>query len=246
VDPSETPPWRVIEAPTTTPVEAAPPARAPGGPTAIPRLALAAGSGAVACGVIAFAVAFGGAGGAAVDVDGGVALSSDPVASDLVGGGLAAVRPSGGLLVVEVVGAVRNPGVYRVPGGSRVGDLIAKAGGYGPRIDTVRAEHELNLAATVQDGDRVRVPSRDDPAGASPPPASSGGAAGRGTASGPVDLNHATAEELDALPGVGPVTVQKILDARAEAPFATIDELQSRGIVGAKTLDKLRPLVIVG
>ena len=80
---------------------------------------------------------------------------------------------------------------------------------------------------------------------ASPPSASAGTAAG-GTASGPVDLNHATAEQLDALPGVGPVTVQKILDARAEAPFATIDELQSRGIVGAKTLDKLRPLVTVG
>ena len=78
--------------------------------------------------------------------------------------------------------------------------------------------------------------------------AGGGGAAPVGSAgpTGPIDLNQATADQLDALPGVGPVTVQKILDARAEAPFATVDELQSRGIVGAKTLDKLRPLVTAG
>jgi competence protein ComEA len=245
VDPSESPPWRVIDAPTDVAAAAAP-APAAGGLPAIPRVALAATLGAVACGIIAFVVAFGGAGTGTIDVDGGIALASGAVPSDAADAGVGGGRPSGGLVVVEVVGAVANPGVYRLPSGSRVGDLLTASGGYGPRIDTARAERELNLAATIKDGDRIRVPSRDDPAGAAPSADASGGTGAGGTPTGPVDLNHATAEQLDALPGVGPVTVQKILDARAEAPFATIDELQSRGIVGAKTLDKLRPLVTVG
>jgi competence protein ComEA len=150
----------------------------------------------------------------------------------------------GGQLVVEIVGAVPKPGVFRMPNGSRVGDLVAAAGGYGPRVDTARAERELNLAATLHDGDQVRVPSRDDAATAAPDgTAPAGGAGAPGGA--PVDLNRATQAELETLPGVGPATALKIIAAREEAPFAAVEELRTRGVLGEKTFDKLRELVAV-
>ena len=151
------------------------------------------------------------------------------------------VRASpGSVLVIDVQGAVLHPGLQKLEPGSRVGDAIAAAGGYGPRVDAERAGRELNLAATLKDGDRIVIPSRDDP------PASSGA-----TGSGPdgpgglVDLNIAIASELDALPGIGPVTAQKIIDARAEKPFASIEELRDRKVVGSSTFEKLRDLVTV-
>jgi competence protein ComEA len=155
------------------------------------------------------------------------------------------------LLVVDVAGAVRHPGVYRLATGSRVVDAVAAAGGFGPRVDA-EAASRINLAALVTDGEQVRVPSRDDAAARPPsgPGADSaggptGGHAG-GAASGPVNLNSASAEELDTLPGIGPATAAKILAARAEAPFATVDELRSRGVVGEATFRKLHGLVTVG
>ena len=145
-------------------------------------------------------------------------------------------------LVVEIVGAVPAPGVYRLPAGSRVGDLVQLAGGYGPRVDTARAEHELNLAAPLLDGDHLRVPSRDDVAACGP----SGSAGSGGTGGALVDLNRATQSELEELPGVGPATAEKIIGAREEAPFAVVEDLRTRGILGEKTFEKLRDLVTVG
>jgi competence protein ComEA len=143
-----------------------------------------------------------------------------------------------GSIVVQVAGAVVRPGVYRFGSGSRVADAIEAAGGYGPRVDAERAERELDLAAKLIDGRTVRVPSRDDPT------ATDGTAAGSGsTGPGLVDLNHATLAELDALPGIGPVTAQKIVDARREKPFASADELRSRGILGDKAFARLKDLV---
>ncbi|HEY3073364.1 MAG TPA: ComEA family DNA-binding protein [Candidatus Limnocylindrales bacterium] len=143
-------------------------------------------------------------------------------------------------LVVDVTGAVRKPGVYRLPSGSRIVDAVTAAGGFGPRVDGARAARELNLAARLQDGDKVAVPSRDDR------PAT--GQAGPGVSpshDGPVNLNSATASELDALPGVGPVTANKIIAARQESPFRSVEDLRSRKIVGAATFEKLKDLVTV-
>jgi competence protein ComEA len=146
--------------------------------------------------------------------------------------------PSDGLvgfgdIVVEVEGAVARPGVYRLPDGSRIADAIAAAGGYSPRVDAASAERDMNLAAIVVDGDRVVVPSRDARIEA---PSSS-------VSSGQVDLNRATQTELEALPGIGPVTAERIIAARAERPFRSVDELIEREVVGKATFEKIRDLV---
>jgi competence protein ComEA len=229
-------PWRVLD-------EAAPPAPAdprPGsgrvpGTWLTPRLLAGLGV-AVALAAVAFVLAATGPVGS-VSVGGGVAWASDlPAAS-------ADVLPAGGVVVVDVQGAVRRPGIQRLHPGARVGDAVAAAGGYGPRVDAERVGAELNLAALVRDGDRIVVPARGDP------PASNGGTGGAsavgggGGSGGLVDLNSASASELDELPGIGPKTAQKILDARAEKPFATVDELRARKIVGAATFEKLKTLV---
>src|SRR5206468_2492506 len=98
--------------------------------------------------------------------------------------------------------AVLRPGVIELPAGSRVADALDAAGGYSPQADLAAAAGQVNLAATLRDGQQIVVPA----VGA----ASSGGG---GTGGGLVNLNTATAEELDALPGIGPVTVDKIVAA---------------------------------
>jgi competence protein ComEA len=246
MEPSAPAPWRDLEAPPSgdEPANHTSTSRQRSGgdpetPSILPKVVFIVGV-AVACAVGAFLMAVDGGDGA-VRVDGGARIGD--VGSAAPGGSLEAggVAP-GGDLVVEIVGAVRQPGVYRLAAGSRVGDLLEAGGGFGPRVDTAKAEQELNLAAPLRDGDQIRVPSRDDPATAPVAP----GAGGRSAPASAVDLNHATQAELEALPGIGPATAGKIIAAREEAPFAAVDELRSRGILGEKTFEKLRDLVTVG
>jgi competence protein ComEA len=138
-------------------------------------------------------------------------------------------------LVVDVVGAVRSPGVYRLPSGSRVGDAVRAAGGLTGRADPLL----VNLAALVADGEQVLVATGGSPGAISAP----GGAAA--SPSAPVDLNSATVEQLDALPGVGPVTAQKIVDYRQQhGPFSSVAGLDAIPGIGPSRIKDLQGLVV--
>jgi competence protein ComEA len=138
---------------------------------------------------------------------------------------------------VHVVGAVRRPGLYRLRSGLRVADAVARAGGATHKADLAA----INLAAPLVDGTQVLVPTRAA-AGAS---GSSGAAgAGAGAAATKVSLSTATLEQLDALPGVGPITAQKIIDYRTEhGSFASVDDLDAVPGIGPARIDELRDLV---
>ena len=139
-------------------------------------------------------------------------------------------------VVVDVVGAVRRPGLYRLEQGSRIADAVARAGGATGKADLA----QVNLAAPLADGEQVVVPKR----GVAGAAGASVGPGGTGTASGPVHLSTATLDQLDSLPGIGPVTAQKILDYRAKhGAFSSVDELDAVPGIGPSRMDQLRDLV---
>lgn len=134
------------------------------------------------------------------------------------------------LVVVDVAGAVARPGLVRLSFGTRVGDAIAAAGGVTPDADLA----SLNRAALLRDGARVYVPHLGEA-----PPAGSLGS----EAETKVDLNHASAADLEALPGIGPATAARILHSRDQRPFSRVEELQTRGLVNARVLADIRDLL---
>jgi competence protein ComEA len=146
-------------------------------------------------------------------------------------------------LVVQAAGAVVHPGVYKVPADARVNDLVQIAGGFAPDADP----DQVTLAATLTDGERVYVPRVGE--SVMPPPGTSGSnAPGSGSASprGPVDLNHASEADLEALPGIGPALAQAIIDYRSQhGPFRSVDGLSDVRGIGPTKLEQLRPLVKV-
>ena len=168
-------------------------------------------------------------------------LSTSPSVIPTTGSSGVAPGGSAGVVVVDVQGAVHRPGVVELPVGSRVVDALAAAGGTTRRAVTVT----LNLAQVLVDGTQVLVPDRRSTTAVTAP--TSGAASGGSPAPGaPVDLNTATLEQLDALPGIGPVLAQRILDYRSQhGPFTSVDQLTDVSGIGDATMADLAPLVRV-
>lgn len=146
-------------------------------------------------------------------------------------------------LMIAVDGCVHSPGVYALPRNSRVQDAVQAAGGYTSLAD----RQAVNLAALLEDGDHLLIPARgrsgtsgpvvqqDVPlAPTAPPPIF------------PLNLNTASQEELEALPGIGPVTAEKIIRYREEHPFTRVEEIQKVPGIGPATFENLRELIQVG
>jgi competence protein ComEA len=167
------------------------------------------------------------------------------------GGAAAGAGPAGsgaGTIAVDVVGRVRHPGLVRLPAGSRVVDAVDAAGGVAPgaQLDAV------NLARKLVDGEQIRIPREGEPpAPGGDPTAGSGAGGGSGTPGGPtqpgapLDLNTATAEQLDTLPGVGEVTAGQIIAYRDAHPFTSVDDLRQVPGIGDRRFELLKDLVTV-
>lgn len=141
-----------------------------------------------------------------------------------------------GEVTVHVGGAVRTPGVVTLPDGARVTDALAAAGGATLEADTSR----LNLARILQDGEQVLVPTPDDPSG------EAAAATGGITADGRVDLNRATAGELETIPGVGPVLAARIVAWREEhGRFTEVGQLREVAGIGERTFQGMVDAVVV-
>ena len=153
-----------------------------------------------------------------------------PAVSVSTGGPAPPGEPVRGPVVVHVVGAVRRPGVYRLAPGSRARDALRRAGGARPRADLAA----VNLAALLADGEQVRVPERARPGVVAPEPSA-------GATPAIVHLNGATAEELDALDGIGPALAERIVAYRvAHGGFRSVDELDEVSGIGPVRLEELR------
>lgn len=166
-----------------------------------------------------------------------------PREAPTIAAGVSSATPSGDAtapstaapLIVDVTGKVRRPGIVELPAGARVVDALQAAGGARPRVDT----SDLNLARLLVDGEQIVVGS----GGQSPVPAGSDGAVG-GTPQPTINVNSATAEQLDGLPGVGPVTAAAIIEWRTQhGAFSSVDELLEVSGIGDATLAEMKPFV---
>jgi competence protein ComEA len=165
--------------------------------------------------------------------------SVDPDAAAVAGDSTS--TSAAGSVLAHAAGAVAAPGVYELPAGSRVSDLVAAAGGAAADADLNR----VNLAAPVEDGQQVYVPRIGEaaPSGDTGGPAATGG---EGSPPGRIDVNTASAEALDELPGIGPAIAQAIISYRDEhGPFGSVDELVEVPGIGEAKLAQLRDLITV-
>ena len=209
------------------------------------RIMIAAGGGALILAVAAGWLALAPMEGDSSELAAKGPVLASPTATDAVPSG----GPESGTIVVDVQGAVVEPGVRQLAAGSRVADAIAAGGGYASDADLVAAAAAINLAQALGDGEQIRVPRIGDSQLAGQGPTSSGAptADGNGGSSrGMVDLNTATPEELEALPGIGPVTVQKIVAARQEQPFASLDDAVQRGVINRGQLEDIQGIATAG
>ena len=161
----------------------------------------------------------------------------------------AAPAELGAPIVVDVQGGVAEPGVRELPAGSRVADAIAAAGGYATDADLAAAATAINLAQALTDGEQIRVPRIGDTSAAGaggPRPTSRDRRRRERRRWRAGDLNTATPEELEALPGIGPVTVQKIVAARQEQPFASLEDAVQRGVINRGQLEDIQAVATAG
>lgn len=151
--------------------------------------------------------------------------------------GIPAPLATAARVLVHVTGEVAQPGVVDLPDGARVADAIAAAGGVLPAADTTT----LNLARPLRDGEQVVVGAVGDP-----PPVAEGQVATATTPDGRLDLNLATADDLQALPGIGPVTAERIISHReAIGGFSDVTQLMEVAGIGPTRFASLEPLVVV-
>ena len=169
----------------------------------------------------------------------GQALAVEPVVPAATSTATIAEPPAE--VVVDVVGAVVAPGLYRLDDGSRIADAVAVAGGATRKANL----SAVNLAAPLVDGTQIVVPRKGEQV---PAPSAAGGTDGAGSTdapSGPIHLNTASLEELETIPGVGPVTAQRIIDFREQnGPFRSVDELDAVSGIGPKRMEQMRDLVV--
>jgi competence protein ComEA len=169
----------------------------------------------------------------------GAGPTSDP-AQAVSGSG--APSPKGNRVVVHVAGAVARPGVVELASGSRVIDAVEAAGGGLPEADLDR----LNLAAKIVDGQRVLVQKVGDPPAAAEGAGTASGATPGAASTGPLNLNTATLDQLDGLPGIGPVLAAAILAERVRrGAFKSVNELREVRGIGEQRFADLRELVAV-
>ena len=166
---------------------------------------------------------------------------NSPVASQAsVSPGSSSTTTTAPGVVIDVGGAVRQPGVYRLALGSRVVDALEVAGGPAEDIDL----DQINLASTINDGQRVWFTRKGEP-----PPSGAAGSpsvSGASVSGGPVDLNTATLEQLDSLSGIGPATAKAIIDRRNEmGRFRSVDDLLTVKGIGPTKLESIRSAVVV-
>ena len=140
-----------------------------------------------------------------------------------------------GRIKVDIEGAIVNPGVYQLLSGSRIQDLLIAAGGLAAEADRDLISKNLNLAAKLTDGGKVYIPAVGEQRAEE-------GVLGYQDIASKVNINNASASELDGLPGIGPVTAQKIIDNR---PYQETEELLTRKIVGKATFEKIKDKISI-
>lgn len=158
--------------------------------------------------------------------------STDPAATDTA---------VGAIILVHVLGAVARPGLFELPDGARIIDVVAAAGGLSETADPAG----VNLARIVSDGEQLYIPQLGEAQPGAPPGTAASGAEG-GVTGGKVNLNTASAVELETLPRIGPAMSQRIIDYReANGRFSSIDDLRNVTGIGDKTFDGMKDLITI-
>ena len=145
-------------------------------------------------------------------------------------------------IFIDVSGAVVKPGVYRFNSDSRVQDALVAAGGLSAEANRDWAAKNLNLAAKLRDGGKLYIPDLNESGIKSQESGGTLGGEVAGVTTGLININTASTSELDTLPGVGPVTAQKIINAR---PYEAIEDLLSKKIVGSKVFEQIKEKIAV-